>query len=152
MSISLVYLLYLPVFCCKYVNKLRLLVQGHTKIPGGECQRHGIRVKDKTERFRCICSNWGFQHWCQQMHRWTTVFPVCMHSGFPARRSKQTIVTSWNDVTMISHAIVGGNYKRRAHPNLSGCHLGFLTLNGWVYWQVTDPLLWLSWCLFWSRA
>ena len=41
-----------------------------------------------------------------------------MYSGFPARRSEQMIVTSWNDVTMISYAILGGKYKRRAHTNL----------------------------------
>ena len=82
------------------------------------CHRHRIRVKEKMERFGCIYSNWGFQHGCWQMCRWTTVFPEHMCSGFPARRSKQMIMTSWNDVTMISHAILGGNYERRAHPNL----------------------------------
>ena len=70
------------------------------------------------ERFRCIYSNWGFWHGCWWMCRQTTVFPVCMCNGFLARRSKHTIVTSWNDATMTSHAIFGGNYKRRAHPDL----------------------------------
>ena len=41
-----------------------------------------------------------------------------MHSGFPTGRSKQTIVMSSNDITRISHAIEGGNYKRRAQPYL----------------------------------
>ena len=91
------------------------------------CHRHGIWVKEKTERFGCIYSNWGFWCWCQWMPRWTTVFPVCMHNGFPAGRSKQMIMTSWNDVTMISHAILGGNYKRRAHPNLRAVI--------WVFWH-----------------
>ena len=36
----------------------------------------------------------------------------------PTGRSKQTIVTSWNDITRISCAIEGGNYKRRAQLNL----------------------------------
>ena len=78
-----------------------------------------------------------FWHWCWQMHRWTTVFPVHMHSGFATRRSKQTIVMSWNDITMISHAILGGNYKRRAHPNLRAVVWAF-----W-YWMVgsTDKSL-----------
>ena len=70
------------------------------------------------KRFRCIYSNWRFGHGCWQMCRWIMAFPVCMHSGFPTRRSKQTIVTSWNGVTVISHAILGGNYKKRAHSNL----------------------------------
>ena len=82
------------------------------------CHRHEIQVKEKTKRFGCIYSNWGFQHGCQQMCRLTMAFPVHMHSGFPTGRSKQMIVTSWNDVTVISHAILGGNYKRRAHSNL----------------------------------
>ena len=47
-----------------------------------------------------------------------TMFPMHMCSGFPTGRSKQMIMTSWNDITRISHAIEGGNYKRRAHPNL----------------------------------
>ena len=44
---------------------------------------HRIWVKERTEKFRCIYSNWGFWCGCQQMCRWTTVFPVHMHSGFP---------------------------------------------------------------------
>ena len=82
------------------------------------CHRHGIRVKEKMERFGCICSNQGFQCGCQQMCRQTMALPVHMHSGFPTGRSKQMIVTSWNDITMIYCAILGGNYKRRAHQNL----------------------------------
>ena len=60
-------------------------------------------------------------------------FPVHMCSGFPARRSKQMIVMSWNDVTVISCAILRGKYKMKAHTSPQGCHLGFLVLNGWVY-------------------
>ena len=100
---------------------------GHTEIPRGECHRHRIRIKEKMERFRCIYSNQGFWHGCQLMCRQTTVLPVHMWSGFPAGRSKQTIVTSWNDVTVISHAMLGGNYKRRAHPNLGAII--------WVFWH-----------------
>ena len=93
------------------------------------CHRHGIQVKEKTERFRCIYSNQGFQCGCRQMCRWTTVLPVHMCSGFPTGRSKQMFMTSWNDVTMISHAILGENYKRRAHPNLGAVI--------WVFWHWT---------------
>ena len=42
-------------------------------------------------------------------------FPLCMHSGLPAEKVEQTIVTSLDDVTMIAHAIWGGKYMRRAH-------------------------------------
>ena len=48
------------------------------------------------------------------MHRQILVVLVHMHSGFPAGRSEQTIMTSLHDVMRISHAIEGGNYKRRA--------------------------------------
>ena len=37
---------------------------------------------------------------------------------FPTRRSEQTIVTSQNDITLISCAILEEKYKRRAHMNL----------------------------------
>ena len=36
-----------------------------------------------------------------------------MHSGFPAKLMKQTIVTLLYDITRFSHAIGGGKYKRR---------------------------------------
>ena len=52
------------------------------------------------------------------MCRWTMAFPMCMHSSFPTGRSKQMIMTSLYDVTRVSHAIEGGNYKRRAWLNL----------------------------------
>ena len=125
MSINLVCLLYLPVFCWKCVNKLRLQCEGAWKYLGESVTGMGIWVKEKTERFGNIYSNWGFQHGCWQMCRWTTMLLVHMFSGFPAGRSKQTIVMSWNDVTRISCAIFGENYKRRAHPNLRAV---------WVFW------------------
>ena len=44
--------------------------------------------------------------------------PLHMHSGFPAKRLEQMIVTSLYDVTRVSCATVGGNYKRRAQLSL----------------------------------
>ena len=96
----------------------RSLEHHYTKSVSYICHRHRIWVKEKTKRFRCIYSNQGFWHGCQQMHWWTTVFPVYMCSSLSTRRSKQMIMTSWNDVTRISCAILGGNYKRKAHSNL----------------------------------
>ena len=52
------------------------------------------------------------------MSRQTLAVPMYMHSGFPTGRSEQTIMMSFHDATRISHAIEGGNYKRRAPPNL----------------------------------
>ena len=116
-------------FCCKCVNKLRLQCKGALIYLGESVTGTEFGLRKRQERFRCICSNWGFWCWCQWMCRWTMVFPVHMHSGFPAGRSKQMIVTSSNDVTMISCAILGGNYKRRAHPNLGAIV--------WAFWHWT---------------
>ena len=99
---------------------------GHTKYLGRECHRHEIQVKEKTKRFGCTYSNWRLQHWCWQMGRWNWAFPVHMYSGFPAGRSKHMLVMSWNYVTVMSHAILWGNYKRRAHMNLRAVI--------WVFW------------------
>ena len=41
-----------------------------------------------------------------------------MHSGFPTEILEQTIVTSLYDITRVSHARAGGNYKRRAQLSL----------------------------------
>ena len=109
-------------FVVKVVNKLRLWYEGTPKYLG-----ESVTGMEKTKRFWCIYSNQGFWHWHQWMYIQTMVFPVCMHSGFLAGRSKQMIVTSRNDVTMISCAILGGNYKRRAHPNLGAVI--------WVFWH-----------------
>ena len=43
---------------------------------------------------------------------------MCMHNDFPTGGSEQMIVISFHDVTRISCAVEGGNYKRRAPPNL----------------------------------
>ena len=69
----------------------------------------------ETKRFGVSVIFGTFQHgcWCL-MHRQTVAVLLCMHSGFPTLRSEQTIVMSLYDVTRISHATVGGNYKRRA--------------------------------------
>ena len=68
----------------------------------------------------------GFWHGYWQMHRQTSAVLACMHSGFPAGISEQMIMTLFHDVTRISHAIEGGNYKRRALPNLGAVI--------WVFW------------------
>ena len=48
------------------------------------------------------------------MCRQTMAVLLCMHSGFPTERLEQMIVTSIYDVTRVSRATVGGNFKRRA--------------------------------------
>ena len=41
-------------------------------------------------------------------------FPLHKHSGFPMEKVEQMIMMSLGDVTMITHAIGGGKYLRRA--------------------------------------
>ena len=43
------------------------------------------------------------------------VFPLHMHGGLPMEKVEEMIVMLLDDVTMISHAIWGGKYIRRAH-------------------------------------
>ena len=50
------------------------------------------------------------------MCRQPMAFPLCMHSGFPMEKVEQMIVMSLDDITMITHAIWGGKYIKRAHP------------------------------------
>ena len=57
---------------------------------------------------------------------------MCMHSGFPAGRSEQTIMTSLCDITRISQAKKGVNYKKESMTKHWGCHsccLGVPVLN-----------------------
>ena len=53
-----------------------------------------------------------------------------MHSGFPTKMVEQTFMMSLNDVTRVSHALEGGNYKKGSATKLEEfgccyyCHLG----------------------------
>ena len=78
------------------------------------CHRHGKGIRKRDDEARTLCNIWDFQHGCQLMCRQTGAVPLHMHSGFPAERLVQTIVMSLYDITRVSHATVGGNYKRRA--------------------------------------
>ena len=124
------------------------MVWGCTKIPGGECHRHGKGIWKRDNEVWTLHNILDFWHGCQWMCRQTMVVLLCMHSGFPAERLEQMIVTSLYDVTRVSCATVGRNYKRRAWLSL-----GAAVTVIWVFqhkrlglWQATDPLLWLSWC------
>ena len=41
-------------------------------------------------------------------------FPLHMHSGLPTEKVDQMIMMSLDDITVITHAIWGGKYIRRA--------------------------------------
>ena len=56
-----------------------------------------------------------------------------MCSGFPTKMMEQMIVTSLNDVTRISHAIEGGNYKRGSATELKSLAAAFTVI--WVFWH-----------------
>ena len=75
---------------------------------------HGKGIRKREEEVWSLCNIWDLRCGWQQMCRQTVAVPLHMCSGFPTLRSEQMIVTSYNDVTRISHATVGGNYKRRA--------------------------------------
>ena len=88
----------------------------------------------------------GHQWVCRQI----MVVLLCMCSGFPAKMVQQMFVMSLNDVTSISHALEGGNYKRGSTTELKEfgccyyCHLG---VQAQVFWVSTKPqTLYLS-CL-----
>ena len=72
-------------------------------------------------------------HGCWQVYRQIMTVLLHMCSGFPAKMVEQTFVTSLNDVTRVSHVLVGGNYKRGSATKLKEfgccyyCHLGVLT-------------------------
>ena len=106
------------------------MVRGHTEIPGGECHRHrkGIQKRDnEVWTLHNIGDIWHGHWW---MYRQTMAVLLHMCSGFPTERLEQTIAISLYDVTRVSHATMGGNYKRRAQPSLGGCyycHLGVST-------------------------
>ena len=74
--------------------------------------RKGIQKRDN--EVWTLRNIWDFWCRCQWMCRQTMAVLLCMHSGFPTKRLEQTIVTSLYDVTRVSHATVGRNYKRRA--------------------------------------
>ena len=96
-----------------------ILFMGNIYVTGTEL---GLRKRWRgSDAF--IVINWGFQHGCWQMHRWTVVLLVHMHSGFPAGRSKQTIVTSWVGTIKGEHTRTLGLLSGSSDTE----HLGLLT-------------------------
>ena len=70
------------------------------------------------------------------MHRQTLAVLLHMYSGFPTERLEQMIMMSLYDVMRLSHATVGGNYKRRAQLSLGELLLllsGCFDTSVWVF-------------------
>ena len=76
--------------------------------------RHGKGIRKRDNKAQTLRNIWDFWHGHRQMCRQTMVVPLHMCSGFPAKRLEQMIMSSLYDITRVSRATVGGNYKRRA--------------------------------------
>ena len=88
------------------------------------------RVWKRDDEVLTLRNIWDLWHRCWQMHRQTMAVLLHMCSGFPTKILKQTIVMSLYDITRVSRATEGGNYKRRARTEPWGCyycHLGVWT-------------------------
>ena len=72
------------------------------------------RVWKRDDEIQTFHNIWDIWRGHQQICRQTMVVLLHMHSGFPTEIIEQIIVTSLYDIMRLSHATVGGNYKRRA--------------------------------------
>ena len=84
------------------------------------CHRHGKGIRKRDDEVWTHCNIWDFWHGHWQMHRWMVAVLLYMCSGFRAKRLEQTIMTSLYDITRISHATVGGNYKKESMTEPQG--------------------------------
>ena len=85
-----------------FVNKIILWYEGAPKHLGESVTgtKTGSETKWRHYIFSVKMVNW---HGCRWVCRWPSADCLCMCSGFPAKMTEQTIVTSFNDVTRISH-------------------------------------------------
>ena len=97
----------------EYVNKLVYSTRVHQNTWGRVSQAWKSVWKRDNEVWN-LCNIRDIWHRCWQMHRQIMVVLLHMCSGFPTEILEQTIVTSLYDVMRVSHATVGGNYKKRA--------------------------------------
>ena len=106
------------------------------------------RVWKRDDEVRTLSNIWDNWCGCQQMCRQIMAVLLHMCSGCPAEIIEQTIVMSLYGVTRFSHAIEGGNYKKRPWPSLGAAAITVI----WVFGQVFGSLLshrpstLLSWC------
>ena len=71
-------------------------------------------VRKRDDEVWNLCNIWDIWCECWRIRRQIMAVLLCMHIGFPTEILEQMIVTSLYDVTRVSCATVGGNYKRRA--------------------------------------
>ena len=67
------------------------------------------------------------------------VVPWHMCNGFPTERLEQMIMMSYNDITRISHATVGGNYKKESMTEPWGCYYCHLGVSKQVFRSFNKP-------------
>ena len=98
--------------CVKiFINKVVYGTRVHWNTWGRVSQaRKWVWKRD--EEILNFCNKWLFGMDASGCADEPWLVPLHMHSGFPAKMVEQMIMTSWNDVMRISHAIEGGNYKR----------------------------------------
>ena len=111
------------------INKLVYSTRAHQNT-WGRVSHAWKRFQKRDNEVWNLCNTWDIQHGCQQVCRWTMAVLLCNCSGFPTKILEQMIVTSLYDATRVSHATVGGNYKRRAWPSLGAA----ITVI-WVFWH-----------------
>ena len=97
----------------EYVNKLVYGMRAHQNT-WGRVSQTWKRVQKRDNEVWTLCNIQDIWHGCRQIQRQTMAVLLHMCSGFPTEILEQTIVTSLYDVTRVSHATEGGNYKRRA--------------------------------------
>ena len=113
----------------EYVNKLVYSMRAHQNTWGRVLQAWK-RVWKRDDEVQTPYNIWDIWLRCKQMHRQTMVVLLHMCSGFPTKILEQMIVTSLYHIMRVSHATVGGNYKRERMTKPWGCYycrLGVLT-------------------------
>ena len=96
------------------------------------CHRHGKGIRKRDNEVWTLCNIRDFWHGSWWMCRRTVAVLLHMCSGFPTKRLEQMIMTSLYDVTRVSHATVGENYKRRAWLSLRAAAAVTVI---WVFWH-----------------
>ena len=109
--VMIVFCLIVPVL--EHVNKLVYSTRAHQNT-WGECHRHRKGIQKRDDEVWTLHNIQDFWCRCWWMCRQTMAVPLHMHSGCPTKRLEQMIATSLYDITRVSHARGGGNYKRRA--------------------------------------
>ena len=110
-------------------NKLVYGMRAHQNTRGRVSQAQK-RVQKRDNEVWNLHNIWDIWHGFRQMCRQIMAVLLHMCSGFPTKILEQTIVMSLYDVTRVSCATVGGNYKRRVQLSL-----GAAVTVIWVFWH-----------------